>query len=106
MVESDPTLPLVLCHSQDLGCGKGVRRQLCVAPAGPFRQLTPAPFATPIPKLNCDKALVHHRYLTTWHGTVPPQGIAPAYCPSVLAPGVAEPNAGCLIRIIPDSLTP
>jgi hypothetical protein len=25
--------------------GKGVRRQLCEAPEGPFRQLTPDPFA-------------------------------------------------------------
>jgi hypothetical protein len=48
---------LVLCHSQNLACGKGDRRQLCEAPVGPFRQLTPDPFTTPIPKLNGDKAL-------------------------------------------------
>jgi hypothetical protein len=28
-------------------CGKGVRSQLCEAPVGPFRQLTPDPFTTP-----------------------------------------------------------
>jgi hypothetical protein len=49
---------LVLCHSQNLACGKGVRSQLCEAPVGPFRQLTPDPFTTPIPKRNGDKAIV------------------------------------------------
>jgi hypothetical protein len=47
----------VLCHSQNLACGKGGRSQLCEAPVGPFRQLTPDPFTTPIPKLDGDKAL-------------------------------------------------
>ena len=41
-------LRLGLCHSQSLASGKGVSSQLCEAPAGPFRQLTPAPFTTPI----------------------------------------------------------
>ena len=48
---------LVHCHSQNVGCGKGVRSQLCEAPVGPFRQLTPDPFTTTTPKLNGDKAL-------------------------------------------------
>jgi hypothetical protein len=48
---------LVLCHSQNLACGKEVRSQLCEAPVGPFRQLTPDSVTTPIPKLDCDKAL-------------------------------------------------
>ncbi len=48
--------PLVLCHNQNLGSGKGVRSQLCVAPERPFRQLTPDPFTRPTPKLNGDKA--------------------------------------------------
>jgi len=38
---------LVLCHSQNLTCGKGVRRQLPERPCGCFAQLTPDPFATP-----------------------------------------------------------
>jgi hypothetical protein len=48
---------LVRCHSQNLARGERVRSQLCEAPVGPFRQLTPAPFTIPIPKLDCDKAL-------------------------------------------------
>ncbi len=47
----------VLCHSQNLACGNGVRSQWCDAPAAPFRQFTPDPFTTPIPKRNGDKAL-------------------------------------------------
>jgi hypothetical protein len=49
---------LEFCHNQNLGRGKGVRSQLCEAPVGPFRQLTPDPFTTSPPILNGDKALV------------------------------------------------
>ena len=55
-MESRSEGKLVHCHSQNVGCGKGVRSQLCEAPVGPFRQLTPDPFTTTTPKLNGDKA--------------------------------------------------
>ncbi len=51
-----PDFWLVLCHNQNLGTSEGGRSQLCEAPAGPFRQLTPDPFTRPTPKLNADKA--------------------------------------------------
>jgi hypothetical protein len=41
-----------------MGAGKGGRSQLCEAPAGPFRQLTPDTFTRPTLKLSSDKALV------------------------------------------------
>jgi hypothetical protein len=59
-----PMRNLVLCHSQNLACVKGFRSQLCGAPVGPFRQLTPEPFTAPIPKLDCDNALVQIPALT------------------------------------------
>ncbi len=40
-----------------MGAGKGVRSQLCEAPAGPFRHLTPDTFTRPTLKLSSDKAL-------------------------------------------------
>jgi hypothetical protein len=52
------------CHNQNLGSGKGVRSQLCEAPKGPFRQLTPDPFSRPTPKSNGDKALAEGRLPT------------------------------------------
>ncbi len=47
-------MELVVCQSLIFGSGKGVRGQLCTAPEGPFRQLTPDPF-TQI--FSVDKAL-------------------------------------------------
>ncbi len=66
---------LVLCLNQNLGSGKGVRSQLCEAPEGPFRQLTPDPFTRPTPKLNGDKALEAKSSMTvfgnrTSHGSL------------------------------------
>ncbi len=59
----------MLCQIQNLGSGegvrsgKGVRSQLCEAPEGPFRQLTPDTFTRPRSQL-CEAPEGPYRQLT------------------------------------------
>ena len=44
------------------GCFNGVRPQLCAAPSGPFRQLSPDPIKTTVAQQTADRQQIHARF--------------------------------------------